>query len=344
LYGDELEISTSVDLGETTHDVVLGLEYMRFTDEFSILIEPASALHLPSGATFPLAFPPIPANTGDAQSDIFSAYIHDQVDLNDEWLLAAGGRVDYLDFEDDDRDTSRTDTEFSPFGGLVFQACEAASLYVNGGLGFAPPSTQVRGPRGAPETSSQVEAGVKLQGENWFCQASVYQLERDDIAIPESTGLFSRNGSQESVGAEIELQGELAPGLRVLLAYGYLDSELDSFAEFMGPFLVDQSGNTAPFAPEHTLRVWGSLDLSEQLGVGLGVRALSDQYIAPDNGFEIESYATVDAAISYTTEDWTLSVHVENLTGEDYATRGTGNTSIIPADDLSAMATLGITL
>jgi outer membrane receptor protein involved in Fe transport len=202
----------------------------------------------------------------------------------------------------------------------------------------------VLGPRGKPETSTQVEAGVKLEGEHWFCQASVYQLERDDIAIPESTGLFSRNGSQESRGAEIEIQGELAPGLRVLAAYGYLDSELDTFTEFFGPLLVDQSGNTAPFAPEHTLRVWASMELNEQLGIGVGVRALSDQYIAPDNAFEIDSYATIDAAVTYSTEDWILAIHAQNLTGEDYATRGTGNTSVIPGDDLSATATLGISL
>jgi outer membrane receptor protein involved in Fe transport len=86
------------------------------------------------------------------------------------------------------------------------------------------------------------------------------------------------------------------------------------------------------------------MELNEQLGIGVGVRALSDQYIAPDNAFEIDSYATIDAAVTYSTEDWTLAIHAQNLTGEDYATRGTGNTSVIPGDDLSATATLGISL
>lgn len=92
------------------------------------------------------------------------------------------------------------------------------------------------------------------------------------------------------------------------------------------------------------LRVWGTVDVSDNLALGLGLRAVDDQYIAPDNTYQIDSYATLDAAIHYSAERWRLSVHLENLSGEDYYTRGTSSTSVIPEDDLSAFATLGITL
>ena len=346
IFGEEVEFSTQIEAAGLEHELVLGLEVTRFTDKFTILIEEAPAIDLASGFTFPLPLPVPPPNTGDARSEIYSVYLHDQVVIDDRWSLVAGGRVDALDFEDDARGTSRSDTEFSPFGGLVMRASDQLAIFVNGGVGFAPPSTQVVGPRGEPEESLQIEAGLKMRSEDddWFCQLSIYHLERDHISIPESAGIFTRNGSQESRGVEIEVQGEVGTGVRVLAAYAYLDSELETFAEMLGPFVSDRSGNATPFAPEHTLRLWGILDVSDSLAVALGMRAVDDQFIAPDNAYQIDSYATFDAAIHYTTDRWSLSVHVENLFGEDYATRGTASTSVIPEDDLSAYATLALTL
>lgn len=346
ILGGEIEFSSHIKCGVNENDVVFGVEATRFTDDFVININPASSIDIVTRAESPGVFPDLPANTGDAESDIFSAYVRDRFRFSDQWSLLAGARVDHLHFDDDDRGTSRTDTEFSPFGGVVYQPVEVAAVYVNGGTGFAPPSTAVLGPRGEPEESVQVEAGVKVQlpGPDWFAQVAVYHLERDNIAIPESSGLFTRNGSQESRGVELEIQGDLTAGLHLLAAYAYLDSELDDFAEVVGPFVVDRSGNTAPFAPKHIARIWTALDVTENVGVALGLRAVDDQFIAADNVFEIDSHVTLDAALFYTANNWYVSVHAENLTDEDYATRGTGNTAIIPEDDLAVFGTVGITL
>ena len=346
ILGGELEWSSRCESSGCEHEAVIGIEATRFTDDFVIDINPASSIDIVTRTESPGVFPDLPPNTGDAESDIFSAYLRDRIVISEQWSLLAGARLDQLEFDDDDRGTSRSDTEFSPFGGLVFQPSEPVAVYVNGGTGFAPPSTQVLGPRGEPETSVQVEAGVKVQlpDPDWFAQVAVYHLERDDIAIPESSGLFTRNGSQESRGVEVEIQGDVTSRLRLLVAYAYLDSELTDFTEMVGSFVVDRSGNTAPFAPEHIARIWTSLDVTDNFGVALGLRAVGDQFIAADNTFEIESYTTLDAALIYTATDWYISVHAENLTDEDFATRGTGNTSIIPADDLAVFGTVGITL
>ena len=100
----------------------------------------------------------------------------------------------------------------------------------------------------------------------------------------------------------------------------------------------------SPFAPKHIARIWTALDVTENVGVALGLRAVDDQFIAADNVFEIDSHVTLDAALFYTANNWYVSVHAENLTDEDYATRGTGNTAIIPEDDLAVFGTVGITL
>jgi outer membrane receptor protein involved in Fe transport len=69
--------------------------------------------------------------------------------------------------------------------------------------------------------------------------------------------------------------------------------------------------------------------------MGAGGRYLSEQYIAEDNAFRLDSSFEVNAALFYDLDDWRLSLHVRNLTDEDFFTRGFGNTSVIPAPGLA---------
>lgn len=202
------------------------------------------------------------------------------------------------------------------------------------------------GPRGEPEESQQVEGGLKWKSDEngWYGQLSMYQLERDNISIPDSSGLFSENGSQVSKGVELELAAEPREGLRLRFVYGYLDSELDAFAEQIGSMIVDQSGNTAPFAPEHTLHFWGEVDVARGWSLGLGLRGVSDFFIAPDNLYEIDGYVTVDGAIFYRRNNWWGALHVYNMTDEMYYGRGTGGTSVIPEDGASILIEAGYRL
>ena len=342
IIGNELELVLELD----RHELLLGAEVARHTDEFLITLQPGSDINTQTGLESPGPLGPLPDNAGDATSDIYSLYGMDQVSLGDRLSLLAGVRADWLEYEDDSRGTERSDTEVSPFGGVRFQLTEPVMLYLNGGLGFAPPSTQVTGPRGAPEESEQIEGGLKWRNGDgtWGGSVAVFSLVRDNIAIPDSSGLQSVNGSQDAAGFEFELVGTLADGLQLRAAYGYLDSELDKFAELTQAGFSDFSGNVTPFAPEHTGRVWFDYVISESWSVGLGVRGVSEQFIAPDNTYEIKGYLTADAAVYYEQPTWVASLHVANLTDEDVYGRGQAGTSVIPEDGVSVMGSIGIRL
>ena len=138
---------------------------------------------------------------------------------------------------------------------MSFAATRDLSLHASWGTASAPPSTQVVGPR-EPETSWQAEVGAKLSlagGKGTFALAA-YQLERDDIAIPDSTGLSRQTGDQRSRGVEVDLSAQPSPGWVTTASYAYTDAELTSFSEIV-PLqppdfvVIDRSGNRAPFAP-----------------------------------------------------------------------------------------------
>jgi iron complex outermembrane receptor protein len=236
-------------------------------------------------------------------------------------------------------------------GGLVFSPSPTLSFYASGGGAFAPPSTLVVGER-APERSRQVEAGVKktfLSGKG-FASAAVYHLEKDNIAIPDATGVTRQLGDQRSNGVEAELSAEVRPGWTAFAVYGFTDAELRRFAQLVvNPFtsdrlFLDYSGRTPAFAPRHLLNLWTVKEFKNGLGLGAGVRYVSSQFISEDNAVAIDGYAVADAMLSYRRNNLRASVNFKNLTDTRYFTRGYAASSVLPADPFAVYARLELSL
>jgi outer membrane receptor protein involved in Fe transport len=236
--------------------------------------------------------------------------------------------------------------------GLMFSPNPGLSFYASGGAAFAPPSTLVVGDR-APEKSRQVEAGIKktfLSGKG-FLSLALYHLEKDDLAIPDSSGVTRQLGDQRSKGIEAELQAELRPGWTAFAAYAFSDAELRRFSEIVVDplnsemFHVDDlSGNTPAFAPRHLLNVWTVKELRNGLEVGVGARYVSRQFVAENNQLGIDGYATMDAMISYRRKAVRASLNFKNVTDTEYFTRGFGSSSVLPANPFAVYARIELRL
>ena len=109
-------------------------------------------------------------------------------------------------------------------------------------------------------------------------------------------------------------------------------------------FHSDRSGNRAPFAPRHIFSLWTSKHFASGLGVALGLRSLSEQFVAEDNRFAIDGYTTLDAMLSYEVRKVRLRLNLRNLTGTEYETRGFGAVSAIPARPFEAIARVEVGL
>lgn len=349
LLGNQLELAASFRTGGFRHDLLAGVELTRLTDRFDQRVSLLAPLNLLEPIEPPVDPVPLPGFglAGDARSMVVAPYVVDRIAFSSRWQSFIGARVDALDYEDEATRTSRSDTQVSPLLGLVFSPAPSVALHVSAGTSFAPPSTQVVGPR-EPETARQVEAGVKLQllGGKLFLGAAGYALQREDIAIPDSAGLFRQVGDERVRGVEIDLSSEPAPGLVAYASYSFTDAELTRFAEAvstaMGIFVLDRSGNVPAFVPRHLASVWLSKELGRGFGVAAGVRAVGSQFVGEDNRFRIGSYATLDASAFYAARHGRLSVHARNLTGTEYATRGFGGVSAIPARPFELLARLDL--
>ncbi|HVG09041.1 MAG TPA: TonB-dependent siderophore receptor [Thermoanaerobaculia bacterium] len=349
--GNQLEGVLRAETGGVTHQLLAGIEVARLTDRFTLDVGflPVIGLEHPrETAQGPVFVIPGQSQSADASSLVIAPYVADQIALSDKLQVLVGARFDRIDYEDEVSVTERTFSKISPTLGVVWTPVAPLSLYANAGRAFAPPSSRVVGER-EPEESEQIEAGIKTELWDGKAQATfaLYQLERQNMAIPDRTGVISETGSQRSRGVELELAAEPLPRLRTFFSYAYTDAELTRFSELVlvgiSPptfDIVDRSGNRPAFAPEHLANLWVSRRFGSGFGAGLGGRYLSEQFIAEDNAFEVESTFTLNAALFYDVGDWSLGLHLENLTDEETFTRGFGSTSVIPAPGLTLQGNL----
>jgi TonB-dependent siderophore receptor len=351
--GNQAEALVSVHTGRLDHQLLFGLELARQTDDFTLdiaLLPVISLLDPVETATLPLTVIPQLSSRAEARTTVLAPYALDRLTWG-RVEVVAGARLDRLDYEDAATLTKRGATQLSPFGGVVFSAGRGLSLYASAGKAFAPPSSQVVGER-EPEKSRQVEVGAKkqfLEGKV-LATAALYDLDRDNIAIPDSTGALRQTGDQRSRGLELELSADPGAGWYASAAYAFNDSELTRFSQlvFLGattpPLLLDRSGNDPAFAPRHIFNGWIMKQLDGGLGLAVGARCLSDQFVGEDNAIAIGGYMTVDAAVSYRRGRVKGSLNVKNLTGTEYEQRGFGGTSVIPANPFAVYARVELAL
>lgn len=353
LTGNQLEAVVTARTGNVEHQLLAGVEAGVFTDEFTIdtFLLPSIDLLNPvetagQGPLFPL---PGQGLAADAETRILASYLIDQIRFSDRFQVMVGGRFDVLDYEDPVSDTSRDDSKLSPMLGLVYSPTPRLSFYANGTQAFAPPSSRTAGER-EPEESTQGEVGVKadLLGGRLQTSVALFQLERENVGIPDDNGFTQQTGSRRSRGLELDVAARLAARTRAHFAYAYTDSELTEFAERVQVsafppifFTFDRSGNDPAFAPEHLARLWVSQELGGGFGVAGGARYVGEQFVAEDNAFALDDALTLDAAVSWDRGPQRFRLNFKNITDEEYETLGFGASSVIPADGFSVIGSIG---
>ncbi len=344
--GNQFEAVWELASGRARHSILTGFELARYGDEFTLgagLLPVVDALDPvdPGVPAFPI---PGQGFSGDSRSIVAAPYVVDQMQFGGKVNVLLGGRFDDIDFQDDATGRERADTEFSPMAGVLFAPTPDLSFYANYSRAFAPPSARVVGEL-VPERGTQYEGGVKKRFSAWKAETvfAVYQLERDNIPIPDDNGFTQQRGNQRSRGFEVDVAAQPTSSFRAFFAYAYNDAELTSFTELVQVSLVppafltlDRSGNAPAFAPDHVMNLWLSKDLTPRFGFGGGARYVSSQFIAEDNSFAIDGVLTFDATAFYKIGDFRLRLNLKNLTDREYYLRGFGGSSVIPAPPFTA--------
>jgi iron complex outermembrane receptor protein len=110
---------------------------------------------------------------------------------------------------------------------------------------------------------------------------------------------------------EVDVAGEVLPGLRLIAAYAYTDAEITKSN-------AGNEGNRPANVSAHTGSVWGVFEFREGffkgLGLGTGVVTVGRRPADNDNSATLPDYVRTDAAIYYRiTRHLDLAVNFKNL-------------------------------
>jgi len=356
VLGNQFELLFSATTGSVEHTLLTGVELTQWKDVFSLDVAFLPNLDLINPietATQPFFIIPGQSQGANSKSLVVAPYVIDRMVFSESFQAFLGGRYDRIDYDDPLTSTSRKYNKLSPMAGLVIAPTKDLSFYANVGKAFAPPSSQVAGPRDAEE-SKQVEVGAKKYLVDHKLQASLafYHLQKDNIGIPDAMGVTKQDGDQRSRGMEIEVMVQPVPDWHTFFSYAFSKAELTRFTEFVAVptatgvsfQFLDRSGNKPAFSPRHILNVWTAKGFENGVELGVGGRYVSGQFIAEDNQFEIPGVLTFDASLSYTYKQMKFRMNAKNLTDQKYETRGFGATSVIPAPPFGVYGAFEINL
>ena len=138
-------------------------------------------------------------------------------------------------------------------------------------------------------------------------------------------------------GIEIGLSGDLTDRWHVVGGYAYQDSEILS-----NQSATIRQGATLAQTPEQSFSLWNRYDLTDAIGVGLGVIYVGERFAAVENlatpasNVVLEDYTRVDAAAYWTiSENVRVQVNVENVLDDEYFINAHSNTNIMPGSPRS---------
>ncbi|MNO90163.1 Ferrichrome receptor FcuA precursor [compost metagenome] len=228
----------------------------------------------------------------------------------DSWSAGTGQRTANYD-----------DSITTPVYGLVIKPTDYLSVYANRIEGLAPgpiaPSTASNsGEMFAPYRSTQIEAGIKLDWGNMGGSLGVYRIEQPQGVT--SNGVFSVDAEQRNRGVELNLFGEVSPGLRLLAGGTLIDTELRGTAN------GTNDGNQAVGVPEFQYNLGVDWDVPGIQGLALNglLQRTGGQFFDSANELSIPAWTRVDLGARYRfmldQRDLTLRASLENVANESY--------------------------
>lgn len=325
--------------GPIEHRIMAGVEYGEQDTRGSRLNGTLSNPNLSlSNPVLPTVVFATPARDVQSRVRTASIYAQDQIGLGRFFDVILGLRFDRFDISGTDflptpdREFGRVDEVISPRVGLVWKPIEDASVYASYSRSFLPrsgeqfatltPTTQNL----EPEEFENLELGAKWRlTPGLSLNAAVFQLRRSNATTPDPANPTTtiNVGETRTTGLELGVVGKVTDRWALSGGYAWQDAHL--------------SGNEAvelAQVPEHSLAVWSRHDITDRLGLGVGVIRQSAQWAAirtSPTTTRLPGFTRVDAAVFFElTPRADLQLNVENLLDEGYWADAHNNNNLSP--------------
>ncbi|MEI2267470.1 TonB-dependent siderophore receptor [Erwinia sp. CGal63] len=330
------DIGGSPEIGGMQHDIMLGADYEQ-NETYK-----AYSYRGKVSKTFNLYHPvygeepSVNASTvSDAQSNLRtnlysrSLYFKDSIHLSDKWIAVAGARYQRYTqtassgWRDPQTTLNDRGDAFLPQAGVVYKALPDLSLYGSYSKSFTP-STQTDDDGNVASTEKGVtyEVGAKWQMVPAVSATlALYRIDEKDMSVL-INGSTRTIPKARSTGAEIEINGELAPDWQLIATYSHDKTEIvedDINKANVGNRLVNAPTNSGSLYLTHAMRFsW----LPGDIRVGGGARYVGSRAGDPENSFTMPDYRVADAFVAWDSKllgkHTQLKINVNNLFDKAY--------------------------
>lgn len=323
----DVYVSGHYPLAGREHEVVLGYSWSKsVVDNFSYIDDDFPALpdfRTWDGRGIDMNLRDAVRGGADYEDRQKSIYGATRLSLTDNLKLLLGARVSDWDTSGNSYGTSKA-TQYSgvttPYAGLVYELTENLALYASYTDIFTQQTEEdINGSRLEPLEGRSYEVGVKtrLFDGGLLLTLAAFDIEQENLAV--SAGFDPLSGDEyfesadgiSSQGFEVELVGQLAPGLDVSMGYTNLDMDANEQA--------DQ--NIVRYTPDQTFRLASSYRPALIPDLKLGVSIKWQDETSRVDGAEVsqDSYEIVDLFANYDLSDnLSLGLNVKNVTDEKY--------------------------
>lgn len=329
-FGIEHTILAGVELGSQTK---LSTVFRNGTASSVNLIDPVLTRPINNGR-------PTTDNQFDAQ--VFGVYFQDQITLNRKWKALIGARADSFqqsldDFLPVNLDLQRTDQQWSPRAGVVYQPNERLSFYTSYTRSFQPSgenlSLAANSAELEPELTRNIEAGIKAQLQPFRLNATlaVFRLDRNNIKTtdPLNPTQLLAIGEQRTDGIELTIAGSPIRKLEIIAGYAWLDARIIKSNNFSAGIALQ--GKMAQLTPKNSGNLWMTYNLPKQFRIGFGAFARSRSFTSTNNSVVLPGFARFDASFSWRSEKhYEIGFNLKNLTNKLYYETSNGDSGILP--------------
>ena len=347
---NQTDLIFSQRTGAVGHTLLAGVEVgrqrttnRRLTGYFTTISPTTTSVTVPLDApttTLPVEFRAAASDANNSGvANVAAVYAQDQMTISPELQVIVGLRYDHFAVDLTDHRTSTLFTSrdglLSPRAAVVYKPIVPVSLYASYTRTYLPrageqlASLSLTNQALEPENFRNYEVGAKWEPLSTLAfSAAVYRLNRGNVVVRDAVDPTVSHlvDGERSTGLELEMSGSVTRRWSVQGGYAYQDGEI---TESISATVL--AGARLAQLPRHSFSLWNRYDVTDRLGLGLGLISMSDRFVATDNTVVLPAFTRVDSAVFFNiTPQLRAHVNVENLLDGEYSWAAHSNNNIAP--------------
>lgn len=314
----DANLAARVEMLGGTHNLLGGVNYdwTSFYSAMGLFVSdsPAGTINL-ANPVYDLRYvAQTPANSFEQDHyRTLAAYVQDQATYG-PLHITGGLRFTALHFVEESNygvAENKTYHHVSPRIGATLDLAKGVALFAGYATAFRAPFAYISLQPSRPETSRNVEAGLKLALAKAGLSGTLalFSQPHDNVPTndPANIGFYIQTGRQRARGVEADIVWEPTPAFSLLATYAYTDTRDEGVAP----------GDRLARVPESSGRVAARYRVlngaAKGLALGAGVTAFTSRALTLPNSIAVPGYAVIDAQASYEIGRFTLAVSAVNL-------------------------------